>query len=113
MLTALLSVFFLSFFFFFFFFLPYFVFSVAGFLCSCIGSFICGVRFVRFVIVCTSSRFLWYPGKAKLRDCGISCVSLLIFYSTIPVSALHKSKAGRHRPVRVADGPITACCRFM
>ena len=26
-----------------------------------------------------------------------------------PVSTLHKSIAGRYRPVRVADGPITAC----
>ena len=30
-----------------------------------------------------------------------------------PVSTLHKSTAGRYRPVRVADGPITAHCRFM
>ena len=30
-----------------------------------------------------------------------------------PVSILHKSIAGRYRPVRVADGPITARCRFM
>ena len=32
---------------------------------------------------------------------------------TYPVSILHKSIAGRYRPVRVADGPITARCRFM
>ena len=31
----------------------------------------------------------------------------------IPVSILHKSIAGRSRPVRVADGPITARCRFI
>ena len=31
----------------------------------------------------------------------------------IPVSILHKSTAGRYRPVRVADGPITARCRFI
>ena len=30
-----------------------------------------------------------------------------------PVSVLHKSIAGRYRPVRVADGPITARYRFM
>ena len=30
-----------------------------------------------------------------------------------PVGFLHKSIAGRYRPVRVADGPITARCRFM
>ena len=28
-------------------------------------------------------------------------------------SILHKSIAGRYRPVRVADGPITARYRFM
>ena len=30
-----------------------------------------------------------------------------------PVSILYKSIAGRYRPVRVADGPITACYRFI
>ena len=30
-----------------------------------------------------------------------------------PVSILHKSIAGRYRSFRVADGPITACYRFM
>ena len=29
------------------------------------------------------------------------------------MSILHKSIAGRYRPVRVADGPITARCRFI
>ena len=29
------------------------------------------------------------------------------------VSILHKSIAGRYQPVRVADGPITARCRFI
>ena len=32
--------------------------------------------------------------------------------STFPVSILRKSISGRHRPVRVADGPMTARCRF-
>ena len=31
----------------------------------------------------------------------------------VPVSILYKSIAGRYRPVRVADGPITARCRFI
>ena len=30
-----------------------------------------------------------------------------------PVSILHKSIAGRNRPVRVADGPIRGRCRFI
>ena len=32
--------------------------------------------------------------------------------SVVPVSILRKSISGRHRPVRVADGPMTARCRF-
>ena len=32
--------------------------------------------------------------------------------SNFPVSILRKSISGRHRPVRVADGPMTARCRF-
>ena len=34
-------------------------------------------------------------------------------FNPYPISILHKSIAGRSRPVRVADGPITARCRFM
>ena len=30
-----------------------------------------------------------------------------------PVSILYKSITDRYRPVRVADGPITARCRFI
>ena len=30
-----------------------------------------------------------------------------------PASILYKSIAGRYRPVRVADGPITVCYRFI
>ena len=33
-------------------------------------------------------------------------------YPYLPVSILRKSISGRHRPVRVADGPMTARCRF-
>ena len=32
--------------------------------------------------------------------------------SVVPASILRKSISGRHRPVRVADGPMTARCRF-
>ena len=44
--------------------------------------------------VCSSSPLLSVPKKAVLRDCR--------------VSILHKSIAGRYRPVRVTDGPIMA-----
>ena len=30
-----------------------------------------------------------------------------------PASILYKSTEGRYRPLRVADGPIAACCRFI
>ena len=33
-------------------------------------------------------------------------------FAFIPVSILRKSISGRHRPVRVADWPMTARCRF-
>ena len=35
-----------------------------------------------------------------------------IISKVIPVSILRKSISGRHQPVRVADGPMTARCRF-
>ena len=35
------------------------------------------------------------------------------FCEPTPVSILYKSIAGRYRPVRVADGPITARYRFI
>ena len=48
------------------------------------------------------------------------CILFALFFQRspivelfVPVSILHKSIAGCYRPVRVADGPITACCRFI
>ena len=38
-----------------------------------------------------------------------AATSEMVYY---PVSILRKSISGRHRPVRVADGPMTARCRF-
>ena len=35
------------------------------------------------------------------------------YYGKVPVSIPRKSIAGRYRPVRVADGPITTRCRFI
>ena len=37
----------------------------------------------------------------------------IVYSSLYPVSILYKSIAGRYRPVRVADGPITARYRFI
>ena len=39
-------------------------------------------------------------------------VALQLRNNIYPVSILRKSISGRHRPVRVDDGPITARCRF-
>ena len=36
----------------------------------------------------------------------------LLSQNIFPVSILRKSISGRHRPVRVADGPMMARCRF-
>ena len=44
-----------------------------------------------------------------LRQPNISKCICYVF----PVSILYKSIAGRYRPVRVADGPITARYRFI
>ena len=46
---------------------------------------------------------------------NIAYLRKLIFGAFIgnPVNILYKSKAGCYRPVRVADGPITACYRFI
>ena len=50
---------------------------------------------------------LYFTG-ARWLFTGITSLDM-----TYPVSILHKSIAGRYRPVRVADGPITARYRFM
>ena len=38
---------------------------------------------------------------------------MIYLLPVIPASILYKSIAGRYRPVRVADGPITARYRFI
>ena len=39
-------------------------------------------------------------------------LDLFSLINNIPASILRKSTSGRHRPVRVADGPMTARYRF-
>ena len=51
--------------------------------------------------------FLGYIGLPRF------CLKIAHEWTDFPVSILHKSIAGRYRPVRVADGPITARCRFI
>ena len=49
----------------------------------------------------------------KLGFTGVYIIFLISAKKTYPVSILYKSIAGRYRPVRVADGPITARNRFI
>ena len=44
---------------------------------------------------------------------SLDIVESQILRSVYPVNSLYKSIAGRYRPVRVADGPITARYRFI
>ena len=48
--------------------------------------------------------------KKKKKNGKEQNITLSVYY---PVSILYKSIAGRFRPVRVADGPITARYRFI
>ena len=64
--------------------------AVILYLCVCV--FICGVC---LVFICSSS------------------LLLLMLRESCPVSILHKSIAGRYRPVSCPDGPITARYRFI
>ena len=49
-------------------------------------------------------RCIWSKGEARANKTGLT---------TYPASILHKSTAGRNRPVSYPDGPITARYRFM
>ena len=55
-----------------------------------------------------------HPAEALDNGSLLQVIQLVILkVDCNPVSILHKSIAGRYRPVRVADGPITARCRFI
>ena len=65
---------------------------------------------------CISILLLLYcvTGTERHFDLFLVWFELFIsFYDNISVSILYKSIAGRYRPVRVADGPITARYRFI
>ena len=64
-------------------------------------------------------RYARFPVRdiARVVDISLSRVhfilkNILNVTRRNPVSILRKSISGRHRPVRVADGPMTARCRF-
>ena len=44
---------------------------------------------------------------------NIYTLTFMYLYCYYPASILYKSIAGRYRAVRVADGPITARCKFI
>ena len=56
----------------------------------------------------TISAFLTFLTPRRPKHIPLQTVIIQM----IPVSILRKSISGRHRPVRVADGPMTARCRF-
>ena len=58
--------------------------------------------------------FLWLPPYILPYTyiCLLNLAIEPVLYNNIPVGILRKSISGRHRPVRVADGPMTARCRF-
>ena len=68
-------------------------------------------RLIRVCTVCFNYRKL----RIKLNSLAFPFRTIFPAYTrTIyPVSILHKSIVGRSRPVRVADGPRTARCRFV
>ena len=61
--------------------------------------------------ICTSGDFMLFikDNKKKKKQKKQKTFRL---GTAVPVSILRKSISGRHRPVRVADGPMTARCRF-
>ena len=52
-------------------------------------------------------------GSLRVKIYKCNCFLYLFLYYTNPASILYKSIAGSYRPVRVADGPITARYRFI
>ena len=64
------------------------------------------------VLSCTQKQFISdYMGVSLFLD-KIFSIQTYKKKKQNPVSILRKSISGRHRPVRVADGPMTARCRF-
>ena len=59
------------------------------------------------------SLFFWRKKKFFKLSAVIFIQSILSVNYLYPASILYKSVAGRYRPVRVADGPITARYRFI
>ena len=66
--------------------------------------FLCLLTVPRRFLCCSSSLVV-----RQLFHCGVYFINGCSF----PASILYKSTAGRYRPVRAADGPITARCRFL
>ena len=77
------------------------------------------MKIVFIYIIFQTSRYL-KVSKFKFRVVMVFTTSLFVtlthlcyMYTVYPANILYKSTAGRYRPVRVADGPITARCRFI
>ena len=85
------------------------------------GPTFCGIwsGFTLFAKACLSQYLglLWYKwvqGRGYYVNKYYSYFFMITYImgTHYPVSILCKSISGRHRPVRVADGPMTARCRF-
>ena len=63
--------------------------------------------------LCMCALILWLRLRSydSLKDYTVKQLKAQI--SPSPISILHKSTAGRYRPIRVTDVPITARCRFI
>ena len=72
------------------------------------GSRIGQIQHARLLMGCSSLNSLLYS-KNIVPSPSCACGE----FESCPASILHKSIAGRYRPVRVADGPITDRCRFI
>ena len=89
---------------------------------SCFVLFCLFVFFLFFLLFFFFFFFFLLFGAASRDKGGFARVnrfkppSSFFFFSndsSYPISILYNSKAGRYRPVRVVDGPLTARCRFI
>ena len=83
-------------------------------LCVCVC--VCVLKFSiylnRRVFVMVFVRHCGCSWRGFFMFCPVRCL-IVVLSGSCPVSILYKSIAGRYRPVRVADGPITARYRFI
>ena len=83
-------------------------------MCGGGGGFVgLGVRgcLINIYTTATSTSVLMQLKNSSVKQ--YSKTQIITKLQWVPVCIFYKSIAGRYRPVRVADGPITARCRFI